>query len=517
MVSQDRSHTASPPAAGVSPSEDTDVPRLALVTGATGYVGGELVAELLRRGWAVRTLSRRRDRAESMSWGDRVVPAGQRAAAGYVEVHEGDAGDDAAVRAALEGADAAWYLLHSMSEGADFRQEEARLAGIFARAAASAGTHRIVYLGGLHPEGEELSEHLASRVEVGRILLDSGVPTAALQAGVVLGEGSSSFAMLRHLSERLPGAIGPKWIRHRITPIGVRDVVFYLAGAGELDPQINRTFDVGGADTLSYAEMMQRYARVLDLPPRPVFTAPVTTARLAAHWVGLVTPVSHKLATPLIGSLLHDTVVRERDLQELLGEPDGGLQSFEEAVLAAVRTTDTRRWRRTLVATSAATAVAAVSGVLATDTTSRWYRTLRKPSWMPAGAIFPLVWNPLYADISVVSALMLDDSRVAGHPHRHRADACALGANLVLNGAWSWLFFRSHRPRLATVGAATLAVSSGDLVRRAYRSAPERGVLLAPYAGWTGFTTALSWAIARRNPRLNRARRFSKSPVDAGQ
>lgn len=179
---------------------------------------------------------------------------------------------------ALALADVTFYLIHSMPETGDFRAEEHAMAKRFARAAEDEGVGRIVFLGGLHPSGEELSKHLGSRVEVGKIFLDSTVPTAALQAGVVLGKDSISFRMLRHLSE--------------------------------LSPEVNRTFDIGGPDTLEYAAMMQEYAKTKGLLPRLVFSAPVTTPELAAKWISLVTPIKAKLATPLIGSLLHNTVVK---------------------------------------------------------------------------------------------------------------------------------------------------------------------------------------------------------------
>lgn len=473
--------------------------RRALVTGATGYIGGQVTAELLRRGWAVRTLSRDRGKAESMPWGELIVPEGTSAGAGQVEVYEGDASSAEDLRSALSGADVAWYLIHSMSETSDFRAEEVRMAKAFAHAAEEGGVGRIVYLGGLHPEGEALSEHLASRVEVGEILLASGVPTAVLQAGVVIGEGSSSFQMLRHLSERLPGAIAPRWIRHRITPISVRDVVYFLASAADLPADTNREFDVGGPDTMEYAEMMKAYARVAGLPPRWVATAPVTTPRLASYWVSLVTPVSRTLSQPLVGSLLHHTVVEERDLEAAVGTPGEGLQSFETAIREALREVDSRRWRRTAAVVGGAVAACAITGSLLVQTDNPWYRRLDLPSWQPPAAVFPVVWSGLYADIAVVESLVVADQREHGDRRGVRSSSVALGVNLALNAGWCGMFFRSRRPRLSTAWAAALAVSSADLVRRAWKSSPERGVLLAPYAAWSSFATFLNGAVAARN------------------
>lgn len=484
-------------------SNTEETSRLALVTGATGYVGSNLTTELLKRGWRVRTLSRSRKKALSMPWGDKIVADGESAGAGQVEVFEGDATSSEDLHKALALADATFYLIHSMSETGDFRAEERSMAQRFARAAEDEGVGRIVFLGGLHSDGEELSEHLGSRVEVGQIFLDSAVPTAALQAGVVLGKGSISFRMLRHLSERLPGAIGPGWIRHKITPISVRDVVFYLAGAAELPPEVNRTFDIGGPDTLEYAAMMQEYAKTEGLLPRIVFSAPVTTPvttpELAAKWISLVTPIKANLATPLIGSLLHNTVVKERDLESHIGTPPGGNQTFAEAVTAANEGTDTRRWQKTLGAVSAAVAACGVIGSALVKTDSPSYRRLSKPSWQPPAAVFPLVWTALYADIAVVNSLVIADYLEADDAPAARSHAGALGLNLALNAGWCGVFFRSHKRKFAAAWAGALALSSADLVRRAWKSAPERGAVLSPYAAWTGFATALSAEIARRN------------------
>lgn len=244
--------------------------RTGLVTGATGYVGGLVVEQLLRGGWRVKILARNEEKALARSWGDEV------------EIVEGDAAKRDDVARALEGADCAWYLLHSMDDGAGFAQEEADMARRFGEEAKRAGVGRIVYLGGLHPQGENMSEHLASRVRVGEILMDSGVPTAVLQAGVVIGDGSLSFQLLRHVTERVPAFVAPEWITNEITPIGARDIAFYLVAAADLPAEMNRTFDVGGPDSMPYVEMMQRYAEAVGLHRRPYFTAPIMTRALAA-------------------------------------------------------------------------------------------------------------------------------------------------------------------------------------------------------------------------------------------
>lgn len=255
------------------------VPGTVLVTGATGYIGGLLVPRLLDDGWSVRVLTRSAGKLRSHDWADRV------------EVVEGDATSGEDLRRALAGVDVAYYLVHSMDGGGDLARRDRELAEGFASAAADEGVGRIVYLGGLHPEGADLSVHLASRVEVGEVFLDSPVPAAVLQAAVVLGDGSVSFDMLRYLTERLPAMVAPQWLRNRIQPIAVDDALHYLAGAARLPADVNRTFDIGGPEVLTYEEMIQRFARVNGLRRRVIVGVPVLTPWLASHWVGLITPV----------------------------------------------------------------------------------------------------------------------------------------------------------------------------------------------------------------------------------
>ncbi len=195
---------------------------------------------------------------------------------------------------------------------------------------------RIVYLSGLHPAHEPLSDHLASRVEVGDLLMASGVPTAVLQAAIILGSGSASFEMLRHLTTRLPVMLTPKWLDNRIQPIAVRDVLDLLVSAADLPPELNRTFDIGGPEVLTYREMIQRFAAVAGLRARAIVTVPVLTPHLASHWVGLVTPVPTGVAKPLVGSLVHEVVASETDLQDLVGMPAAGALPFDAAVAASV-------------------------------------------------------------------------------------------------------------------------------------------------------------------------------------
>jgi uncharacterized protein YbjT (DUF2867 family) len=298
-------------------------PKTVLVTGVTGYLGSRLVPRLLDDGHRVRVLTRDRRKVESRVW------------VGHVDVVEGDAAAPATLAEALEEADVAYYLLHSMDGKPGFAERDRELAETFGRVAREQHLERIVYMSGLHPRGQDLSEHLASRVEVGEVLMDSGVPTAVLQAAVIIGSGSASFEMLRHLTHRLPAMLTPKWLDNRIQPIAVRDVLHYLAGAVDLPPDVNRTFDVGGEDVLTYREMIQRYARLRGLRRRLIVGVPVLTPRLASLWVGLVTPVPAAIARPLVGSLVHEVVCTEHDIDGLVGPPPGGTQSFDDAVLAA--------------------------------------------------------------------------------------------------------------------------------------------------------------------------------------
>jgi uncharacterized protein YbjT (DUF2867 family) len=303
--------------------------RLALVTGATGYIGGRLVPALLDADVRVRAMVRRPERLRDREWSDRV------------EIVEADALRFDQVRQALEGVDVAYYLLHALNTGSRFEARDREMARIFSQAAREAGVGRIVYLGGLYPEHEELSPHLASRKEVGEIFLASGVPTIALRAAVIIGSGSASFEMLRYLTERLPLMVTPKWLDNRIQPIAVRDVLHYLVGSASIPDGVNRGFDIGGPDVLTYREMMQRYARQAGLAPRRILTLPLLTPSLSSHWVGLVTPVPASIARPLVDSLIHEVVCKERDINAVVPDPEAGMTSLDRALeLALTRVRD---------------------------------------------------------------------------------------------------------------------------------------------------------------------------------
>lgn len=296
-----------------------------LVTGATGYLGGRLAPRLLEEGHSVRVLARSPDRLRDVPW------------LAAVEVAAGDVLDAESLTAALDGVDVAYYLVHSMtSAGAGFEEADRRAAENFAAAAARAGVSRLVYLGGLSPATGELSQHLRSRREVGDILLGSGVPTAVLQAAIVLGSGSASFEMLRYLTERLPVMVTPRWVRNRVQPIAVRDVLRYLVGVAGLPPSVNRRFDIGGPDVLSYAEMMAAYAEVAGLRPRLLVPVPVLSPSLSSHWVGAVTPVPASIARPLVESLRHEVICSENDIAGYVPDPPEGLLGVRGAMRLAL-------------------------------------------------------------------------------------------------------------------------------------------------------------------------------------
>ena len=283
--------------------------------------------ELLAAGKRVRVFARHPERLRDASWFD------------DVEVVAGNAHDPVAVEHALQGVDVAYFLLHSLQTKGDFSQSERSMATLFGEKARHCGVSRIVYLGGLVPEGDinDLSDHLRSRAEVGEILRNSGVPTAELRAAVILGSGSASFEMLRYLTERLPAMVTPKWVHNRIQPIAIRDVLRYLVGCADLPPEVNRTFDIGGPNVLTYSEMMQHYARIAGLRKRVIVPVPVLTPNLSSHWVGVITPVPAAIARPLVESLRHEVICREHDIKLYIPDPPEGLLSLDSAIKLALK------------------------------------------------------------------------------------------------------------------------------------------------------------------------------------
>jgi uncharacterized protein YbjT (DUF2867 family) len=295
-----------------------------LVTGSTGYIGGRLVPELLERGHKVRAMARTPKKLVDVPW----YPD--------VEVAEGDLTRPDTLVAACSGVDVVFYLAHSMGTSQDFVEEERQTATNVVKAAREAGVRRLVYLSGLHPSGVDLSRHLQSRTAVGDILIDSGIETIVLQAGVVIGSGSASFEMVRHLTDRLPVMTTPKWVHNKIQPIAVSDVLHYLAEAATAPVERSRTWDIGGPDVLEYGDMMQIYAEVAGLRRRRMLVLPFLTPTIASWWVGLVTPIPSGLARPLVESLEHDAVADEHDIDAVIPPPPGGLTPYRKSVELAL-------------------------------------------------------------------------------------------------------------------------------------------------------------------------------------
>lgn len=295
------------------PSPDS----LLLVTGATGYVGGRLVPELLERGYSIRCIVRDPARLRGLPWADRV------------DVVRGDVLDPATLPPAMDGVHAAYYLIHSLHGGEEeFAERDRRAADYFGRAAREAGVERILYLGGLRPKGERVSRHLRSRIETGERLRSSGVPVTELRAAQIVGSGSLSFELVRYLVERVPVMICPRWVRTRTQPIAVADVLAYLVRALEVPESTDHIVEIGGADVLTYREMFLRYARIRGLR-RILLDVPVLTPRLSSLWVGLVTPISTRVARPLIEGLDNEVVVEDDTAARLFDVDPVG---YDEAV-----------------------------------------------------------------------------------------------------------------------------------------------------------------------------------------
>lgn len=292
-----------------------------LLTGATGYIGGRLLRRLLTEGYQVRCLVRRPELF--------TAPPG-------VEVVGGDVLDAESLRVACSDVAAAYYLIHSMGSSSAFEQDDRIGASNFARAARVAGVQRIIYLGGLGEPAAPLSPHLRSRHEVGEILRRSGGETFELRASIVIGSGSLSFEMVRTLTERLPVMITPRWVSVPAQPIAVDDVLAYLMAALRAPVSGSRVFEIGGADVVSYADIIREYARQRGLR-RALVRSPLLTPRLSSLWLGLVTPLYARVGRKLIDSICHSTIVRDRSAERLFEVHPLGLA---EAIRRALRNED---------------------------------------------------------------------------------------------------------------------------------------------------------------------------------
>ncbi len=272
--------------------------QLILVTGATGYIGGRLVPRLLEAGYRVRCLVRDPARLQGRPWFE------------DVEVVQGNVLNPETLPMALQGVDAAYYMIHSMKSSTDFHERDLVAARNFGDIARKAGVQRIIYLGGLVDPGTELSEHLHSRQQTGEALRESGVAVTEFRAAAIIGSGSLSFEMVRYLTERVPLMICPRWVYTRTQPIAIRDVLNYLVAALQVPESAGEIIEIGGADILTYGDMMLGYARERGLR-RFLLPVPVLTPRLSSYWVHWVTPIPAEIAQPLIEGLRNELIVRD--------------------------------------------------------------------------------------------------------------------------------------------------------------------------------------------------------------
>jgi uncharacterized protein YbjT (DUF2867 family) len=308
------------PAAGASAAGDRppDPRPLHLVFGASGYIGSNLVPELLRRGHRVRASARNLEVLEGRGWDG-------------AEIVQADALDSATLPAALVGADVAYYLVHSMAAGRDFGAIDRQAAENFARAAATAGVRRIVYLGGLIPPNPR-SEHLKSRAETGEVLRAGSVPVTEVRAGMIIGPGSAAYEVIRDLVNHLPVMVTPSWVRSRSTPIALPDLLAYLIAVAERPEAVGRIYDAGGPEAVTYQQIMRCYGRLAGRQPR-ILAVPVLTPRLSSYWLRFVTSVPTNVARALVEGLEHDFIADDAPLRTLLPRR---LMGLEEAVRAAI-------------------------------------------------------------------------------------------------------------------------------------------------------------------------------------
>lgn len=277
---------------------------LILVTGATGYIGGRLIPGLLESGYQVRCLVRDPERLKGRDWYDKV------------EIFTGDLLSPETLRPALKGVAAAYYLVHSMGSGTEFHQRDLTAAANFGSEAKQAGIGRIIYLGALAQDTPGLSEHLRSRQQTANVLRGSGIPVTEFRAGVIVGSGSLSFELIRYLTERIPIMICPRWVFTRTQPIGIREVLAYLAAALKEPETADKIIEIGGEDVITYGDMMKIYAEVRGLK-RLLVPIPVLTPRLSSYWVHLVTPIPTSIARPLIEGLRNESVVSDPKTRQI--------------------------------------------------------------------------------------------------------------------------------------------------------------------------------------------------------
>jgi uncharacterized protein YbjT (DUF2867 family) len=280
-----------------------------LVTGATGYIGGRLVPALLSAGYEVRVLVRDPTRLQGRAW------------VSQVQIVKGDVHKPETLPPAMEGVNVAYYLIHSMKGNgknakSDFHQRDIVAASNFSQAAKAANLEQMIYLGGLGDPDADLSQHLKSRQDTGKFLSEAGVPVTEFRAAIIVGPGSISFEMVRYLTERIPIMICPRWVFTRVQPIAIRDVLAYLISALEIPESRGQVIEIGGADVITYGDMLKGYAKVRGLK-RALIPVPVLSPRLSSHWVHWMTPVPASITRPLIEGLRNEVIVRDETAQSL--------------------------------------------------------------------------------------------------------------------------------------------------------------------------------------------------------